>query len=501
MTTHNKKPKKSAAVSRTPTINRAGGSSFQLEPREALYQQVATSLWSGDGYYETSDEWFSRFVQNVAEVVALDPTFCFQLAAYARDKRGLKLRASPLALFVEAALQTSTQGLARLYAHDVILRADEPGEVIGYFLSHYGRKNGGKLTLPHGLRKSLDVALRKFNEYHLAKYAGGSRSVSLRDVFRLVRPTPETREQSALWKKVVSNSLATPDTWEVGLSKARAPEEKRQVWERLIREKKLGVFAALRNLRNMDEVGVPQELVSSVFTETAVLDSGILPFQWYKAVQNISATWTTMIEQCLLWSLKSQTLPGKTLVVADNSSSMSQSRNTLNMSLASIANLLGAMVVSMSENGRAGTFGDVFKYAHRAAPSLGVLRNKDIIDETGRTTGHSTNAWTVFRQIQDEPYDRIILLSDMQCYVSTNYSEGVSTADAWWKKYKARHPGCRLYSINLASQDNTAQFDKRNDVFELAGFSETIFDYIRAMEVGSDMTDIIARMPYGPRRQ
>jgi hypothetical protein len=34
-------------------VNVAGGLAFQSAADAALYRQVATSLWSGDGYYES----------------------------------------------------------------------------------------------------------------------------------------------------------------------------------------------------------------------------------------------------------------------------------------------------------------------------------------------------------------------------------------------------------------------------------------------------------------
>jgi 60 kDa SS-A/Ro ribonucleoprotein len=43
--------------------------------------------------------------------------------------------------------------------------------------------------------------------------------VKLRYVLRICRPKPEGYEQAALWKRLLSGSLVTPDTWEVELSK------------------------------------------------------------------------------------------------------------------------------------------------------------------------------------------------------------------------------------------------------------------------------------------
>ena len=53
-----------------------------------------------------------------------------------------------------------------------------------------------------------------------------------------------------MWKRLIAGELAVPDTWEVALSSGA---NKREAWERLLREQKLGALALLRNLRNMRE--------------------------------------------------------------------------------------------------------------------------------------------------------------------------------------------------------------------------------------------------------
>ena len=116
-------------------FNRAGGLAFKDTPKMALYRQVATSLWSGDGYYEKQTDWFQRFQANVSAVITEDKHFPFALAAYARDKTGLGLRTSPITLYVETAAckEAKGSGYIRQYAPQILLRADEPAEAIAYF--------------------------------------------------------------------------------------------------------------------------------------------------------------------------------------------------------------------------------------------------------------------------------------------------------------------------------------------------------------------------------
>ena len=82
--------------------------------------------------------------------------------------------------------------------------------------------------------------------------------MKLRDVLFLSHAKPRDEAQAALWKRLIAGELVAPDTWEVALSSGA---DKREAWERLLTERKLGALALLRNLRNMQEAQVREELV------------------------------------------------------------------------------------------------------------------------------------------------------------------------------------------------------------------------------------------------
>jgi len=477
-------------------INRAGGVAYQDTPKMSLYRQVATSLWSGDGYYEKQAEWFHRFQENVTQVVAEDHRFPFALAAYARDKKGLALRTSPIALYVEAATRSETKGTGyiRKYAPRILLRADEPAEAIAYF------KQFHKGVIPHGLSRGIADVIKGFDEYQLAKYKKTG-SVSLRDVLRLTRPKPETEDEEDLWRKVVKNVLKAPYTWEVEMSKCTTDQEKHDKWNELIYSGRLGLFALIRNIRNIVTYNADIEEALSQITQERVKGSGILPFQWYKAYKALETSAgsgiANQMKQALMWSLSDiPKLAGITLVVSDNSGSMSITYSTRGLSQAEIGNLMGAMSLYCCEDGIAATFGKNFALAD-THPDEDILYNKAQIDLCGAKTGHATNAWKIFEfLIKNRIYvDRVILFSDMQCYDSGAHfsnrafvSHSLSTSlDA----YLQLNPNVKVYSVNLASQDNTCQFAPTQPVIELAGWSESVLQFINAIETGESIIDWI----------
>src|SRR5262249_28739102 len=111
--------------------------------------------------------------------------------------------------------------------------------------------------------------------------------------------------------------LTTPDTWEVALSSGT---NKREAWERLLREQKMGALALLRNLRNMREAGAAESLVLNALREMST--ARVLPFRFLAAAR-YGPQWEEVLEQAMLKSVATaEMLPGKTIVLVDVSGSM-----------------------------------------------------------------------------------------------------------------------------------------------------------------------------------
>ncbi len=140
------------------------------------------------------------------------------------------------------------------------------------------------------MKKGLAEAFPEFDEYQLAKYDRGG-PIKLRDVLFLCHSKPRDWEQTGMSKKLIWGRLTTPDTWEVALSSGA---DKREAWERLLREQKLGALALLRNLRNMRDAGVDESLVLSALGSMST--ARVLPFRFLAA-----ARYAPQCEPCSVW--------------------------------------------------------------------------------------------------------------------------------------------------------------------------------------------------------
>src|SRR5579871_3495145 len=279
--------------------------STELQLRRSV---LACLLWESQ-FYEDGVEIAGRIAELVPKVGAEKVA---ALAVEAREK--MKLRHAPLLLVREMARHATHRGLVAETLERVIQRADELSE----FVAMYWKD--GRVPLSAQVKKGLAAAFPKFDEYALAKYDRDA-PIKLRDVLFLSHAKPRDEAQGEVWKLLIAGELTAPDTWEVALSSGA---NKRETWERLLRERKLGALALLRNLRNMRDAGVDESLVLSALG--AMNTARVLPFRFLAAAR-YAPQWEEALEQAMLKCVGSQDkaqekLRGKTIVLVDVSGSM-----------------------------------------------------------------------------------------------------------------------------------------------------------------------------------
>jgi len=225
-------------------VTHEGARARNITLRAQLRRSVLSCLLWESEFYEEGEEIGKRIANLTSQCMPEDVA---GLAVEAREQ--MHLRHVPLLLLRELARHPLIKDRPQLLSKTmgrVLQRADEPAE----FLALYWKEK--KQPLSKQVKRGLAWSLRRFSEYELAKYNRDS-EITPRDVLFLSHAKPKDEAQAALWKKLAAKELATPDTWEVQLS---AGADKKETFERLISEKKLGYFALIRNLRNMEQAGV-----------------------------------------------------------------------------------------------------------------------------------------------------------------------------------------------------------------------------------------------------
>lgn len=422
--------------------NSVGTPVKKITPEQTLQRLTLAHMLFEDQFY-VDGETSAKALKDA--VKAADPAFTKVLAQAARKQ--YKLRHVPLYLTRE--LIRNGHAKAEDIAA-VIQRPDEMGELLALYNSE------GKRPLANQLKKGLAQAFGKFNEYQLAKHDKNSAAYSVRDVMFMVRPKPADASREALYKRIAENQMVTPDTWETQLS---AGADKKETFERLMAEKKLGALAFLRNLRSMTEAGVPASKIREYAKELDV--KNVLPFR-YIAAARVVPQFEDMLESMMLRSLENtEKLPGKTRLLVDVSSSMYTpkvsaksdiTRQDASLALAMLCREVCEEVEIFSFSGR----------ALRIAPRRGFA----LADAIKTSQGCSGTRLAVSLRDTDGDYDRTIVITDEQSYDTPVAPKGHDKG----------------YIINVGSYQNGVNHAAWTTV---TGFSEAVLDYIKAVEAGA----------------
>ncbi len=432
--------KTNLAIKYPAPLTAEGGAACHLSPEQELRRTVAACMLFEDGAYESGVSIACRMTELVPKC---RPEFVAACAYEARTR--MKLRHAPLYLVREMARHPRHRLLVAKLLPDIIQRADELAE----FLALYWRD--GKEPLSKQVKTGLAKALTKFSEYDLAKYNRDG-AVKLRDVLFLCHARPVDAAQDALWKRLIEGKLATPDTWEVALS---GGADKKEAFERLMVEGKLGALAFLRNMRNMKEAGVSRDLV--VGYASAVDITRVLPFRFLAAARAVPA-WEDILEPLMLRACEGrEKLAGHTVVLLDVSGSMDAPISAKSdLQRLDAATGVAILLRELCESVEVITFS-----AHVVVvpPRRGfALRDAIVTSQphAGTQMGHAAEA--VNRECK---YDRLVVLTDEQ------------SRDA------VPAPVGRGYVVNVASEKRGVGYGAWNHI---DGWSEAVIDYIQDFE-------------------
>lgn len=443
-------------------------------------------LWENE-FYEDGKEISSRIIELALQV---DPNKLAALAVQARTQHNLRhVPLLLLSVLAKTGKGTSVNVPAAIEA--TIRRADELPEFLSVFNKVYPqvfkKPSRGIKSFTHGMRKGLSRAFAKFDAYQLAKY-DRENAVRLRDVVFLTHPqsapdrlhsTLEEKARAMLYADLVNRDffpehtkaskyplrkilglketdkpkLVAPDTWEVELS---AGHDKRETFERLLHEGKLGYLALLRNLRNMRDAKCDRDLVASAILERKGART-VLPFRYVAAAracpqfeQELDVALGKCIEEL-------PRLTGKTVVMVDVSASMDAKLSGKSDLRRMDAAATLAVIIP----------GDVTVYSFSdglvKVPKAQGIHGIEKIENSQPNNGTELIG-AVCHLHKREAYDRLIVTSDEQA--ASDY-RGLP------------HPEGYGYVINVASNRNGIGY---GPWVHIDGFSEQVIRFISEWE-------------------
>jgi hypothetical protein len=413
----------------------------ELTSEKSLRRTVLSCLLWEDSFYEDGES-ISQRIEKLSKT--LDPSFVANLAIEARQKHNL--RKVPQLMIKSLIGRDNT--IIRKTLSEIIQRPDE----ITSFLKLYW--SDGKKPIPKQVKLGLGDAFHKFNEYQLAKWDKDV-FIKLRDVLFLTHPKPISEEEKVLWNKLANKQLETPLTWEVGLSLAKTNDEKKKVWELLLKTHKLGTMALLKNLRNMEMVSVDESLIIDALLRAKT--DNIFPYRFLTPCNYVSNDLIPVLEQTMFKSLKNKKkLRGTTNLLVDVSGSMSTGDN--NVLNCDKANGLAILLREVCDNVNIYTFSNKII---SISNSRGFALKKEIVNSQihGNTfLGKAIKTLSV----NSQKSDRLIVITDEQ---STDI-------------VKLSDYDINLYIINVSSYASAKNISYGKETVSIDGFSEAVIDWI-----------------------
>lgn len=505
-------PARKGVIATTDEIRNADGfPAFAREARSELFLAGVGAFYGEDRFYATGNAEAKRFKDLVAKVTKQDPQWVASFLAWLRTKGNIRT-----ASIVGACEYVAAGGPnGRSVINSVIQRADEPGEVMAYWLSAHGKR------VPQPVKRAVrDSAERLYNEANAAKWDSSKAGVRFADVIELTHPRPSTAWQSDLFRYLIeerhgratfegkalpqlqarADALRAPDaraallgalaagnrtvTWETA---SAAGEGKMSAEQWMGMYQHMGYMARIRNLRNLDEAGVPDSFKHEIGAWLAdpanVAKSRQLPMRFlsaYKAAPSL--VWGSYLSSALDASLDNvPVLPGRWLVLVDASGSMASmfSKNG-SMTCYEAATVFAAAFARRNEATIRTYSGDGY-WGYRGTSALSpefparkgesTLATVKRLYDTEYWIGGGTDTTGALREAFDpKRFDRVLLITDEQY---NGYGSGTPGS--------ALPSTVPLYTANIAGYRGAQDASDINRI-TVGGLSDSMFTMMAAVE-------------------
>ena len=508
-----------AAIPKENAKNRQGCAAYSLSDELRLISMLNTIKLEPQFY--RSENQTMRELRDLIERIGLkDPYFVAQAIVYSRCLGEGRRSVNHLAAALLAPFISGKEYAKRFYGlwdkkekkGGCIYRVDDMSEIKDVYAAL------NKSTLSNSMKKGFAAVLEALDTYQLAKYkdtvidmANLTHPKSALSKAEIVVDGKKMKVIDALMKGVTVSA----DTWEVAnseagqevakavkagkLTKAEAEvtlaNAKNDNWEAMLTEGKLGILAAIRNIRSMlksPRKEVVDALCKLVSNGEAIRNGKIMPYQIDYAYEVVKKEFSNSADgrrvmEALLKGYEyavpnlAEALPGRTCVMVDCSGSMNTyctqagQRSNIATSAAEKAGLIAATIAKA-------TNADVVRFGSHA--EFYSYDPNESVFSLGRKIGHDnmggTSIPSAFELIRNakRQYDRIILLSDNECNARSYWSgDWVSGA---YKKYVHDVANPYVYAVDLAAYGTTPVAGDRVNYYFGYGFA--MFEDIASKE-------------------
>ena len=522
-----KSPVQTAKTSTGPTHQ--GGPGFSRDAKSELFLLAVTNMVGENTFYEKAGARDERFENLVRQVAIEDPDWLVRMIPWLRNDANMRSASLVMAAELVAARLAAKEagsdatlngegvgtvdgvrGFNRRAIDAACQRADEPAEMLAYWIAKYGK------ALPKPFKRGLaDAEQRLYNERSLLKYDSKGDAVRMGDVVELTHPSPDAgkrwqgplfeyaidrrhdrdkpvpeglktvtarKELTAMDAKAKAALLESDDateklreagmTWEATAGWKQGKMDAK-TWEAQIPS--MGYMATIRNLRNFDEAKISEEACNEVAAKIANADevrkSRQFPFRFLAAYKNAGLRWAWPLEQALNMSLENvPAMKGRTLILVDRSGSMfgALSEKT-QLNRADSAALFGSALALRAEKATLVQYGSSWEEV-KFTKGDSILRMVDRFRDMGGTNTQAAVSASY------KAHDRVIVLTDEQTgYGGWGYSGDV---------FASVPPSTPCFTWNLAGYRQGHAPSGSDNRHTFGGLNDQAFRLVELLEAG-----------------
>ena len=489
----------------TDALNEERAPAYKLTPKHRLAQYAATGCLNST-FYAGAEEQLAKVLELCAEV---EPDFIARTALYARERGHMK----DVPALLCAVLSVRDVRLLALVFTRVIDNARMLRNFVQIVRSGaVGRKSLG--TAPKRLvREWIDA-----REDKAVFTAAVGQQPSLADVIRMVHPKPRTPEREALYGYLVGRQHdprrlpllvqqfeafkagETLDVPDVPFQLLTALPLGRADWTAVARRApwqmtrmNLNTFA---RHGVFDEPGLPELVAERLRDPEKVRRARVFPYQLMTAYVAAGAGVPAVVREALQDAMEVATanvpqVEGKVYVLPDVSGSMHspvtghRQGATTAVRCIDVAALVAATLLRKNPSAEVIPFeSDVVEV--RLNPRDSVMTNAQ---KLAALPAGGTNCSAPLRRLNERKAkgDLIVYVSDQESWVDApqygRFGGGHTETMREWARFKERNPRARMVCIDIQPY-GTTQAVEREDILNVGGFSDQVFDVIAGFAAG-----------------
>jgi 60 kDa SS-A/Ro ribonucleoprotein len=489
-----------ALLPKTNAVNEAGGPAYTLSPKQALAQYAATGCLNST-YYASAEDQLLKVLRLAKEV---DAGFVAKTAVYARQKSFMKDMPAVLC----AALSVKDPQLLRAVFDCVI----DDGKMLRNFVQIVRSGAVGRKSLGTVPKKLVQRWLEARTDEQLFRASVGN-APSLADLVKMVHPKPGNPTREALYgyllgrphqaealpaivkqfeafkagQRTVVPDVAFQMLTALDLGKAEwTAIAKQSPWQ--MTRMNLNTFARHGVFDDEDMVKL---IAHRLADASAVKRARVFPYQLLMAFKAAGGDVPNLIRDALQDAMEAATdnvpkIQGKVYVCPDVSGSMSspvtghRAGATTAVRCIDVAALVAASILRQNPGAEVIPFeSDVVAVRLNGRDSVMTNAQKLAAIGGGGTNCSAPLAWLNKQQAKG---DLVVFVSDNESWVDAKGARGTETMRQW-SVFKRFNPQARLVCIDIQPYA-TVQAAEREDILNIGGFSDQVFQVIAAFSEG-----------------